>query len=53
MHQDRVASAREATRGSDVVDAERTLKLLLEAGFENKLVKIPWLGNKQLRLAFG
>ena len=27
--------------------------LLLDAGFEQKLVKIPWLGNKQLRLAFG
>ena len=27
--------------------------LLLDAGFEKKLVKIPWLGNKQLRLAFG
>ena len=26
--------------------------LLLNAGFDQKLVKIPWLGNKQLRLAF-
>ena len=27
--------------------------LLLNTGFDQKLVKIPWLGNKQLRLAFG
>jgi hypothetical protein len=27
--------------------------LLLDVGFEKKLVKIPWLGNKLLRLVFG
>jgi hypothetical protein len=27
--------------------------LLLNAGFDKKLVKVPWLANKQLRLVFG
>jgi hypothetical protein len=27
--------------------------LLLNAGFDKKPVRIPWLGNKTLRLVFG